>query len=146
MADQRRVARAEEGARAPPLIAEHTRPELRRLRVHRGALQPQQTTLDPRLPLPRGVRERENHNQVQRLATKARDCPANARPLLSKVERGFSQDLQDVTDMLASGLVEPDRLRQLYALIEPHPYRYPAIDSAAFRRKLDAALTGPSER
>ncbi len=48
--------------------------------------------------------------------------------------------------MLASGLVEPERLRELYELIEPQLYRYPAIDSAAFRRKLDAALTGPSER
>ena len=65
---------------------------------------------------------------------------------LSKVERGFSQDLQDVTDMLASGLVAPERLRELYELIEPQLYRYPAIDPAAFRRKLDAALTGSSER
>ncbi len=61
---------------------------------------------------------------------------------LSKIERGFSQDLDDVTQMLTSGLVEPDRLRELYDAIEPELYRYPAIDPAAFRRKLSAVL-GP---
>jgi hypothetical protein len=59
---------------------------------------------------------------------------------LSKIERGFGQDLDDVRSMLASGLVEPTRLRDLYDAIEPDLYRYPAIDPAAFRRKLDAAL------
>jgi hypothetical protein len=59
---------------------------------------------------------------------------------LSKIERGFEQDLDDVRSMLASGLVEPSRLRTLYDAIEPELYRYPAIDPAAFRRKLDVAL------
>jgi hypothetical protein len=59
---------------------------------------------------------------------------------LSKIERGFGQDLDDVRSMLASGLVEPSLLCTLYDAIEPDLYRYPAIDPAAFRRKLDAAL------
>jgi hypothetical protein len=59
---------------------------------------------------------------------------------LSKIERGFSQDLDDVASMLASGLVEPIRLRELYEAIEPELYRYPAIDPAAFRRKVVAFL------
>jgi hypothetical protein len=59
---------------------------------------------------------------------------------LSKIERGFGQDLDDVRSMLAGGLVEPSLLRMLYNAIEPDLYRYPAIDPAAFRRKLDAAL------
>jgi hypothetical protein len=59
---------------------------------------------------------------------------------LSKIERGFGQDLDDVRSMLASGLVEPSRLRDFYDAIEPDLYRYPAIDPAAFRRKLDSAL------
>ncbi len=59
---------------------------------------------------------------------------------LSKIERGFSQDLEDVQSMIRDGLVEPARLRELYARIEPHLYRYPAIDPAAFARKLDDAL------
>ena len=61
---------------------------------------------------------------------------------LSKIERGFSQDLDDVGRMIAQGLVEPARLRELYDAIEPELYRYPAIDPPAFRQKLDAALGG----
>lgn len=59
---------------------------------------------------------------------------------LSKIERGFSQDLDDVAQMLNSGLVEPSRLREIYDTIEPELYKYPAIDPAAFRRKLSAVL------
>jgi len=59
---------------------------------------------------------------------------------LSKIERGFDHDLADVRTMIARGLVEPSRLRELYEAIEPELYRYPAIDPPAFRRKLDAAL------
>jgi hypothetical protein len=59
---------------------------------------------------------------------------------LSKIERGFEHDLADVRSMLANGLVEPSRLRTLYDAIEPDLYRYPAIDSAEFRRRLDSAL------
>jgi hypothetical protein len=59
---------------------------------------------------------------------------------LSKIERGFGQDLDDVQRMIEGGLVEPARLRELFTMIEPELYRYPAIDSAAFRRKLEAAL------
>jgi hypothetical protein len=59
---------------------------------------------------------------------------------LSKIERGFEQDLLDVRSMLASGLVEPARLLGLYDAIEPELYRYPAIDPPLFRRKLEAAL------
>ena len=59
---------------------------------------------------------------------------------LSKIERGFDQDLTDVEKMMVSGLVEPTRLRELYEAIEADLYRYPAIDPAAFRQKLDAVL------
>jgi hypothetical protein len=61
---------------------------------------------------------------------------------LSKIERGFSQDRDDVARMLASGLVKPDSLLELYDAVEPELYRYPAIDPGAFRRKLSAVL-GP---
>jgi hypothetical protein len=64
---------------------------------------------------------------------------------LSKIERGFAQDLEDVCQMIAQGLVEPGRLRELYQDVEPQLYRYPAIDPAALRRKLDAVLS-PSPR
>jgi hypothetical protein len=60
---------------------------------------------------------------------------------LSKIERGFAHDLADVHDMLKGGLVEPGRLASLYEAIEPQLYRYPAIDPAAFQRKLRDALS-----
>lgn len=59
---------------------------------------------------------------------------------LSKIERGFTQDLGDVRAMIEHGLVEPDRLLELYDAIEPELYRYPAIDPASFREKVDSAL------
>jgi hypothetical protein len=59
---------------------------------------------------------------------------------LAKIERGFSQDLADVDSMLERGLVDPRRLRELFEAIEPQLYRYPHIDPATFRRKLDDAL------
>jgi hypothetical protein len=59
---------------------------------------------------------------------------------LSKIERGFEQDLADVRMMISRGLVEPMRLREFYDAIEPELYRYPAIDPPSFRRQVDAAL------
>jgi hypothetical protein len=62
--------------------------------------------------------------------------------VLSKVERGFAHDLDDVRAIISVGLVEPARLRTLYEVIEPQLYRYPAIDPPAFRRKLSGVLDG----
>jgi hypothetical protein len=59
---------------------------------------------------------------------------------LAKIERGFDQDLRDVHTMIDRGLVERERLRELYQAVEPELYRYPAIDPEAFRLKLLAAL------
>jgi hypothetical protein len=59
---------------------------------------------------------------------------------LSKIERGFEQDLDDVRTMIESGLVKPSRLHELYDSIEPELYRYPAINPPTFRHKLDVAL------
>ncbi|PYQ16040.1 MAG: hypothetical protein DMF80_06430 [Acidobacteria bacterium] len=59
---------------------------------------------------------------------------------LSKIERGHAQDRQDVAVMLQRGLVEPARVRELFAAIEPKLYRYPALDPASFRRAVEEAL------
>jgi hypothetical protein len=59
---------------------------------------------------------------------------------LAKIERGHRQDLQDVQEMLARGLVERGRLQGFYDQIEPQLYRYPAIHAASFRRALADAL------
>ena len=59
---------------------------------------------------------------------------------LAKIERGHHVDRADVQQMLASGLVERERLVALFDAIEPELYRYPAIDPPTFRRALRAAL------
>jgi hypothetical protein len=62
---------------------------------------------------------------------------------LSKIERGHAQDLTDVHEMIARGLVAPGALRDAFAAIEPQLYRYPAIDPASFRRAVEnVAKTG----
>ncbi|HEX4930364.1 MAG TPA: hypothetical protein VFV62_06600, partial [Gaiellaceae bacterium] len=58
---------------------------------------------------------------------------------LSKLERGHVHDLEDVEAMTRLGLVEPARLRQLFAEIEPELYRFPAIDPARFRVAVESA-------
>jgi uncharacterized nucleotidyltransferase DUF6036 len=63
-----------------------------------------------------------------------------ASQALAKIERGHAQDMKDVAEMLARGLVSPARLRADFEVITPLLYRYPALDAAAFRRALDAAL------
>ena len=42
--------------------------------------------------------------------------------------------LEDVDALLRLGLVEPTRLCELYAQIEPELYRFPAIDPTQFPR------------
>ena len=42
--------------------------------------------------------------------------------------------------MIEHGLVQPVRLRELYETIEPVLYRYPAIDPAAFRKKIEMVM------
>lgn len=62
---------------------------------------------------------------------------------LSKIERGFEHDLEDVRHFIASGMVDTDELRRMFDAIEPDLYRYPAIDPRAFAARLDA-FTEPS--
>lgn len=59
---------------------------------------------------------------------------------LAKIERGFDLDRADVRSMIEHGLVDPERLRQLFEEIEPGLFRYPAIDAEAFRSKVERAL------
>lgn len=52
---------------------------------------------------------------------------------LSKLQRRHERDLQDVRAMVRDGLVRVDRLPEMFAQIEPHLIRYPAVDPASFR-------------
>lgn len=66
-----------------------------------------------------------------------------AAQALSKIERGHAQDREDVREILARGLVRREDLMAHFADIESRLYRYPAIDPAAFRRAVLAAIGGP---
>jgi len=59
---------------------------------------------------------------------------------LAKIERGHAKDLADVAQFLSRGLVEPQRLRELFGAIEPRLHRYPAVDPPSFRKRLNDAL------
>jgi hypothetical protein len=62
---------------------------------------------------------------------------------LAKIERGHDIDHRDIAAMLDSGLVERPRLLELFAAIEPQLYRFPAIDPAGFRRRVEAVCEDP---
>jgi hypothetical protein len=59
---------------------------------------------------------------------------------LSKLQRGHGKDLGDVQEMIARGLVEPAKARELFEAIEGQLYRFPSIDPASFRRRVDEFL------
>lgn len=57
---------------------------------------------------------------------------------LSKLERGFQLDLDDVRNMVESGQVEPTKLRELFESIEPALFRFPAVDPAGLRAAVES--------
>lgn len=59
---------------------------------------------------------------------------------LSKIQRGHSQDLGDVRQMLERGLVDRQELRRRFEQIEPQLYKFPAINPATFQRALEEVL------
>jgi hypothetical protein len=62
---------------------------------------------------------------------------------LAKLERGFTQDLDDVDAMRARALVDDGELRRLYAAIEPALYRFPAIDPVSLRTAVERLSARP---
>lgn len=51
---------------------------------------------------------------------------------MSKIERGHVQDLADVDAMILRGLIERKKLRELFELVRPKLYKYPAINEKTF--------------
>jgi hypothetical protein len=87
----------------------------------------------PELP---GWRDRSPHIAREgRLDFHHYDLYAQA---LAKIERGHAQDREDVTSMLAAGLVAPGELARRFDEIESSLHRFPAIDAASFRRAVKA--------
>jgi hypothetical protein len=56
---------------------------------------------------------------------------------LSKAERGHDQDIRDVREMVAEGLVNPAEAIIQFNATEPELYRFPAIDPVSFRKAVD---------
>jgi len=52
---------------------------------------------------------------------------------LSKLQRRHDRDLIDVRALRTRNLIQPDRLRELFAAIESQLIRYPAINPVSFR-------------
>jgi hypothetical protein len=63
---------------------------------------------------------------------------------LSKLERGFELDLEDVDNMVRAKQVEPARLVELLSQIEPELYRFPSVDPASLRAAVEALAGGPA--
>lgn len=61
---------------------------------------------------------------------------------LSKLERGFELDLQDVREMVDAGLVEPKRLLGLFEKIESELYRFPAVDPSGLKSAVEQLRSG----
>ena len=59
---------------------------------------------------------------------------------LAKLERAHAQDLEDVRALVRHGLVEPAQTLAFFAEIEPNLFRFPAVDPAAFRRRVEGEL------
>jgi hypothetical protein len=59
---------------------------------------------------------------------------------LAKLERGHTQDLDDVRNLIRGGYVTKDELKSRFAEIEPKLSRYPALDAQDFKRKVENFL------
>lgn len=60
---------------------------------------------------------------------------------LAKIERHHARDQGDVRQMLATGLVQGKRLLELFHSIESGLIRFPAIDAAGFRERVNKTVT-----
>jgi hypothetical protein len=91
------------------------------------------------IPLPSGWEERSPLiRQEGKLSFHHFDPVAQA---LSKAERGHDQDISDVRQMIAAGLVTPAEALIQFEAIEPELYRFPAIDPASFRNAVEELFT-----
>jgi hypothetical protein len=57
---------------------------------------------------------------------------------LSKLERGFELDLEDVESMVRSGEIETGKLLELYEAVESELFRFPAVDPAKLRISVES--------
>jgi hypothetical protein len=79
--------------------------------------------------------------QIGKLAVLHFDPYAQA---LSKLEHGHVRDMQDVQAQVKEGIVDPVRLRALFADARSELFRYPAIDPKSLSGAVDR-LAGVDE-
>ena len=92
------------------------------------------------IPVAKGWEERSPLIRIEgRLSFHHFDPVAQA---LSKAERGHEQDVRDVREMIAGGLVNPAEALAQFETIEPELYRFPAIDPASFRKAVEELFRG----
>jgi hypothetical protein len=90
------------------------------------------------IPIPAGWEDRSPFvARADRLSFYHFDPYAQA---LAKLERAHARDLADVEALLAAGLVDPARALGYFEQIEPELYRFPAIDPASFRPRVEDAF------
>jgi Nucleotidyltransferase of unknown function (DUF6036) len=90
------------------------------------------------IPLPPGWEDRSPLiRQEGKLSFHHFDPVAQA---LSKIERGHEQDIHDVKEMIAAGLVDPAEALSQFEAIEPELFRFPAIDPVAFRKAVEESF------
>lgn len=65
---------------------------------------------------------------------------------LAKLERAFSQDLADVDAMVSRGLVSPAELLRLFDHIVGDLHRFPAVDEAHLRSRVERLQAGQENR
>jgi hypothetical protein len=56
---------------------------------------------------------------------------------LAKLERGHTRDTEDVQALVHTGLVDPARLRALFAEVQSELFRYPALDPKSLLAAVD---------
>lgn len=59
---------------------------------------------------------------------------------LPKLERGHTQDLEDVANLVRGGCITKEEIKNRFQQIEPQLLRYPALDPQRFRTKVENFL------
>lgn len=60
--------------------------------------------------------------------------------VLAKIERGHTQDQEDVSSFFRAGLVEKDRLLECFEVVKKGLHRYPAVDPVSFEQAVREAV------
>ena len=96
------------------------------------------------IPFPLGVGEPQPRHRPRGSPSFAHFDPYSQT--LAKLERGHQHDQEDAAELKERGLVEPARLLELFAEIEPELYRFPAVDPQRFRGGRDRASSDAAGR